>query len=65
MRPTIRAGTICILNGLHDLGIYRGLRPFIDTQVRVVKVCRSGLIELETLDGQRLPSPVALRNLTI
>jgi hypothetical protein len=64
MRPNIEPGTVCLLNGLHDIGIYSEFRPFIDTQVRVIKVCQSGLVQIETMEGKLLPFPIAACNLT-
>jgi hypothetical protein len=49
-RPNIPSGTLCVLNGKMDLGIYTELRPLIGTTVRVVKVCKSGLVQIETMD---------------
>jgi len=51
-----------ILNGSGDLGIDGAIRPYIGQQVSFVKVCRSGLYQIQTEDGRYFSVPK--RNLT-
>ena len=60
---SVGIGAVCVLNGKQDLAFDGDLRPFIGTSVRMVKILKSGLVDVETMDGRPLPCPVPQRNL--